>query len=195
MEHATLRTVLLLGRPGSGKGTQTELLAKRLGWKTLSSGNTFRALRDSEGVLGARVRATYDAGLLFPHWFPTYLFQNSVLNMAPEEGIICEGFSRSLEQAESFHEVLSWLGRQYVVINLDVSEEEAMRRQLGRHKVDARPDSDSPEKIKVRFAEYTKLTEPVIAYFREKGTLIEVNGEQTPDQIAEEIFNTIKEQV
>lgn len=186
------KTVLLLGRPGSGKGTQTDLLAKRLGWKTLSSGNIFREMREKEGPLGEKIRATYDAGIIFPAWFPGYLFLDSILNLDLEEGIICEGFSRSVDQAELFDEVLKWLGREYVVFNLEVSEEEALKRQLGRNAVDARTDSDTPEKIQKRFVEYTAKTAPVINFFKEKGTLVEINGEQTPEQIAEELYEKLQ---
>lgn len=187
-----LRTVLLLGRPGSGKGTQTELLAKRLGWKTLSSGNIFRALRDGDSKLSEKVRAMYDSGIIFPHWFPAYLFQNAVLYMDPEEGLICEGFSRAVDEAVLFDEVLKFLGRDYIVFNLGVSEEEAMRRQLERNKVDARTDSNTPEKIQIRFNEYTAKTEPVLAFFKEKGTLVEIDGEQTPEEIAKVLYERLE---
>lgn len=186
------KTVLLLGRPGSGKGTQTALLAERLGWKTLSSGNIFRAMREKEGPLGEKIRATYDAGIIFPSWFPGYLFLDSILNLPLENGIICEGFSRSFDQAELFDEVLKWLGREYVVFNLGVSEEVALQRQLGRNETDARTDSDTPEKIQKRFAEYTAKTEPVLAFFKEKGTLIEINGEETPEHIAAELYEKLQ---
>ncbi|MDR3547799.1 MAG: nucleoside monophosphate kinase [Candidatus Pacebacteria bacterium] len=192
MESHPVNTLFLIGRPGSGKGTQTELLAKKLGWKTLSSGNTFRELRTNEGSLGEKVRETYDSGKLFPHWFPIYLFQNEVLNLAQTDGLLCEGFVRAVDEAKAEDEVLAWLGRRYVVINLAVSEEEAMRRQLSRHEVDARPDSDSEEKIRVRFEEYTKRTAHVLDFFREKGVLIEVNGEETPEHIADELYEKLK---
>jgi adenylate kinase len=112
--------------------------------------------------------------------------------MNSTEGIICEGFARSIDQAELFDEALTWLGRKYLVFNLDVSEEEAMRRQLGRHKIDARPDTDSPEKLKKRFEEYTQHTEPVLKFFKEKGVLAEINGEQAPDQIAAELYSKLQ---
>lgn len=190
-----VKTVLLLGRPGSGKGTQTTLLADTLGWKTLSSGNTFRELRNSDSPLGQKVRAMYDSGILFPHWFPAYLFQNAILNMDPNEGIICEGFARAVEEAKLFDEVLTFLGRPYIAFNLAVSEDEAMRRQLSRNETDPRPDSDTEEKIRVRFNEYTTRTEPVLAFFKEKGTLIEINGEETPEHIAAELYQKLQERL
>jgi adenylate kinase len=192
MEDSHIKTVLMLGRPGSGKGTQTALLAEKLGWKTLSSGNIFREMRASEGTLGQNVRETYDAGLIFPDWFPNYLLLNSFLNADPKQGLICEGFGRTVDQAKLFDEVLDWLKRNYIVFNLAVSEQEAMKRQLGRNNTDARTDSDTPEKIQVRFNEYSAKTEPVIAFFKEKGTLVEINGEQTPEEIAQEIHSKLQ---
>jgi adenylate kinase len=189
----SIKTVLMLGRPGSGKGTQTSLLAEHQGWKTLSSGNTFRNLREGDGPLSVRVRETYDQGLLFPDWFPSYLFLNTLLNIKQEEGIVCEGFSRSVEQAQIFHEALEWLGRPYVVFNLEVSEEESTRRQAGRNKTDVRTDSGSPEIIQKRFAEYTNKTAPVLNFFKEKGTLVQIDGEQTPEQIAAELIQKLQE--
>jgi len=193
MESQPLRTVLLLGRPGSGKGTQTGLLAEHLGWKTVSSGNIFRELRNDQSPLGEKVRETYDTGVLFPGWFPTYFFLDAVLKLEAEQGVICEGFARSVDQAEVFDDALGWLGRKYVVFNLEVSEEEALRRQLSRHEIDARPDSDSPEKIKNRLHEYSERTQPVLKYFEKKGVLAQVNGEQTPEQIASELYGKLQD--
>ena len=161
MERATVNTVLLLGRPGSGKGTQTALLAEHFGWKTFSSGNMFRELRESKGFLGEKVREVYDQGVMLPNWFADYLLLDSLFKTDPAQGIVCEGFSRTVEQAKLFDEFMTWIGRPYAVFNLDVSEEESLRRQLDRNKVDARTDSDTPEKIKIRFEEYTKKTAPV----------------------------------
>jgi adenylate kinase len=185
--QSTTNTVLLLGRPGSGKGTQTELLAKRLGWKTLSSGNIFREMRSSPGPLGAK----YDSGRIFPDWFPGYLLLDTFFKLDASEGVICEGFSRTVDQAKLFDEALEWLGRNYIVFNLGVSEEEAGRRQIERNKVDPRSDA-TPEKIKIRFDEYTAKTEPVLDFFKEKGNLIEIDGEQTPDEIAEELYEKLQ---
>jgi adenylate kinase len=188
----SMNTVLLLGRPGSGKGTQTALLAERFGWQTFSSGNMFREMRESESFLGAKVREVYDQGVMLPNWFADYLLLDSLFKTDPATGIICEGFSRTVDQAKLFDEFLTWIGRPYAVFNLGVSEDEAMRRQLERTKVDARADSDTPEKIKIRFEEYTKKTAPVLEFFKEKGTLVEIDGEQTPEEIATELIEKIQ---
>src|SRR6202042_2184697 len=131
-------------------------------------------------------------GILFPYWFPGYLFENAVLNADMHEGLIAEGFCRSRKEAEVFDEVLTWLGRHYVVFNLAVSDEEAIRRQSHRNKTDVRADSDTHEKIQIRLKEYKDITEPVIDFFREKGKLIEIDGEQTPEEIAAELYEKLK---
>jgi adenylate kinase len=181
MENA--KTVFLFGRPGSGKGTQAKLLAEKKGWSIFSTGERFKAMRDEATPIAARVRASYDAGKLVPDWFASYLFEDAMLNLAPEAGVICEGFPRSVPQAELADGVLSWLERPYIVIHLDVPEDDALSRMIERAKVEHRPDSDDEEKIRARFATYRAQTEPVLEYFRGQGKLIEVDGTPSVDAI------------
>jgi len=176
-------TVLIVGRPGSGKGTQAKLLCGRQGWKHFSTGELFKKLRDEDTQLGHKVREAYDAGKLLPDWFATYLFEHEILELAPEDGIVCDGFPRSLAQAQIFDEILSWLSRPYAVLDLMVSEEEALRRQLERAKVEHRPDSESEEKIRVRFREYENATRPILDFFNNKGLVTEIDGEQSPEDV------------
>ncbi len=184
-------TVLLMGLPGSGKGTQAKKLAERLGWTHFSTGDTFKELREGEGPLAARVKETYDAGLYAPDWFATYLFEDTVLNLPKEQGIVCEGYPRTLPQAEIFDDTFSWLDRPYRAVYLLVREEEALRRQIERAKVENRTDSATPEQVQVRFEQYRANTEPLLNYFREKGVLVEVDGEKTPEEVQEEIAKAI----
>ncbi len=189
MEEAN--TILFIGRPGSGKGTQAEMLSKRLNWKIFSSGNQFREMRNGEGPLSDRVRESYDQGQLLPDWFADYLFTNGVLNLPPEEGVILEGFGRSRPQAELMYKILTWLGRRVVVVHLAVSEDETMRRQLDRAKNDPRPDSGTEEKVRARFAEYQANTEPALAFFKEQGILVDVDGEPDIETIHNDIVSKL----
>lgn len=189
MPHSNreIRTILFIGRPGSGKETQARRLADETGFHLFSTGERFRELREHRDALGERVKQVYDTGKLMPTWFADYLFEDALLRLPHGTGVIFEGTGRWREEAELFDEVASWLGRPYRAINLDVSEEEAMRRQLSRAQVSDRPDSNSTEKIRVRFQEFREHTQGAIDLFREKGALIDINGEQTPDAIAEDI--------
>lgn len=182
-----INTVLLVGRPGSGKGTQAKLLCQKLGWTHFSTGDKFKALREDTGGLGDRVRETYDAGKLFPDWFATYLFEHQILELGNDQGIVCDGYPRSLAQAQIFDETLSWLERPYLVLDLMVNEEEAIRRQVERAKVEHRPDSSTEEKIRVRMDAYENATRPILDFFRAKGLLKEIDGEQTPEAVEQAI--------
>lgn len=179
MENTKVQTLFLFGRPGSGKGTQAKLLAEKLGWSVFSTGTKFKEIRDGNGALSERVREAYDAGKLGPDWFASYLFEETVLNLAPSAGVVCEGFPRTLPQAELAHDVLAWLNRPYRVLNLEVPEEEALRRQVERAKSEHRPDSDDESKVRARFLTYRTQTEPILAFFKEKNVLTDLDG--TPD--------------
>lgn len=175
----TVKTILFVGKPGSGKETQAELLAKKIGFEIFSTGREFRKLKEDVSPLGVHVRETYEKGLLLPAWLASYLFQTAILHKRDEDGLIFEGTGRRLPEAELFHEVATWLGREYRVVNLDISDDEAVRRQVGR----GRADSDTEEKVRVRLAEYDAHTAPVIEFFRKQGVLVNVSGERSIEEI------------
>lgn len=182
-----INTIVLMGLPGSGKGTQAKRIASAKGWNHFSTGDLFRELRNGEGPLAERVREAYDSGKLLPDWFATYLFEEEILKLPADKGIIFDGYPRSPAQAEIFHETMEWLGRPYKVLNLSVPEDEALRRQLERAKVEHRPDSESEEKIRVRFSTYVANTLPVLEYFERKGNLITIDGTPTIEEIEKDI--------
>ena len=129
----------------------------------------------------------YDKGTLLPDWFADYLLEAGLLELDTHVGIICEGFGRTRSQAEHLSEIIAWLGRKLVVVNLEVSEEEVMRRMLERAKTEDRPDSNAIEKIQERLSKFTNETGPALEYFREKGLVIDINGELSPEDVAKEV--------
>ncbi len=187
MEQPDYRNVLLMGRPGSGKGTQAKRLAETYGWEHFSTGDRFKILRDAEGHLGASVREAYDAGKLLPDWFATYLFESVVLELDPEKGLVSEGYPRSLGQAETFDSILSWLNRPYKVLDLAVSNELVTERMLLRAETEHRPDSATEEQIKARLATYEEHTAPVLNFFRDRGMLVTIDGSVSPEEVTEAI--------
>lgn len=180
-------TVLIIGRPGSGKGTQAKILSRKLGWNRLSTGDRIKQIRDGNEPFSPRVREMYDKGILLPDWFADYLLESALLNLEPHVGVVLEGFGRTRSQAEHFCEITSWLGRNLTVFNLEVSEEEVMRRMLERAKAEHRPDSSSEEGIRARLKQFDEQTKPALEYFREQGYVTEIDGEMTPDKVAEAI--------
>jgi adenylate kinase len=188
MQSEQIKTFVFMGRSGSGKGTQAKLLSDTTGFAVFSSGEKFRELRAQPGVLGTRVREAYDTAQLLPAWFAEYLFEDALLKLAPDAGIIFEGTGRWREEAERFHEVAGWLGRAYRVLYLDIGEEEGRERQTKRALVQHRPDSNTAEKIKIRFDEYNAHTADALAYFRAQGVVIDIPAEGAIDAIHQDIM-------
>lgn len=179
-----------VGRIASGKETQCVQLAEKLGYTVFSTGGKFREIVASGSLLGNRIKADYEKGLLMPSWVANYMLEEFLFNLAPERGAIFEGSGRDVEQAKVIDEVCTWLGRSYTVLNLDVSEDEVVKRSLLR----GRDSTDKDESvIRMRLAEYNRLTKPAIEYFQQLGKCINVNGEQTPAEVHEEVMKKVAE--
>lgn len=190
-DMGNVTTVIITGRPGSGKGTQAKRLADERGWLHFSTGDKFKALREEASPLGAAVKEAYDAGKLLPDWFATYLFQEAILNLPPDKGVILDGYPRSRAQAETFNEIASWLARPYLAIDLTVPEDEVVKRMLLRAEDEHRPDSATEEQVRARLHTYDEHTAPVLGYFRDKGLLKELDGTGTMDEVAVRITEAL----
>jgi adenylate kinase len=186
-----LRTIVFMGRPGSGKETQANLLSEKTGFTIFSTGKKFRELRENTDVLGKHVREAYDTAKLLPPWFAEYLFQDALFKLHADDGIIFEGTGRAREEAELFDEVATWLGREYRVIYLDLEETEARRRQMERALVQNRTDSNTAAKITTRFDEYNTHTAKALDFFREKGVVIDVPAEGSIESIHDDIMSQL----
>lgn len=176
-----LNTVLFIGKPGSGKGTQSRLLSEKMGWKVVSTGDLFRAMAQEDSVVGRKTGEVIDNGLLMPPWFAIYLFQRAIFNAKADEGLIFEGSGRKPSEAELIVETLTWLGRPFKAVHIKVSDEDIVARLTGRRGEVARADDHEIER---RLEEYRTYTEAAIDIFRKSGHLIEVDGTPAPEVIA-----------
>lgn len=183
----SIKTILFVGPTGSGKGTQAELLGKKLGFPVFSTGDRYREIRSSDTYLGDLIRKALDEGYLMPGWFSTFLFEEALLYRAPEDGIICEGVGRTLFEVQQFHEVMGWLKRPYIAFSLNLGEEESVRRQLAR----GRMDSDTEEKLHVRFKAFTEQTSPAIAYLRAEGQVIDIDAGRTIEEVHADVCKAL----
>ncbi len=181
--------IFFVGRPSSGKETQSTRLAEKLGYKVFMTGKKFREIIASGSQLGARIKDEYEKGMLMPTWVADYMLQDFLFNLPYEEGAVFEGSGRDEEQAKTIEKVCAWLGRDYTVLNLEVGEEEVVKRALLR-KRDATDNDESI--IRNRLSEYNKLTSPAISYFRSVGKLIDIDGEKTPDEVHAQVIEAVK---
>lgn len=175
--------IVLIGIQGSGKSTQGELLQKRLNVPFLATGNIFRQLAKEENELGKYIREIMFAGYLIPDEKVLEIVSNYLAKPEYKNGYVLDGFPRTVAQAESFKD-----GADYVVY-LKVSDEEALKRISNRN--DSARKDETPEAIQRRVEAFHKQTEPVIEYYRKKGQLIEVNGEDSIEEIHKTIFSKI----
>jgi adenylate kinase len=183
------RTIFFVGKPGCGKGTQAKLLAEKTGWPIFGSGDEFRKIAKEDSVVGRKVKSEIEAGLLAPPWFAMYLYQKAVFSLLEDQSVIFDGFNRKVPEAELIIDSLSWLERPFEIVNIVISDEEAVKRLAIRGQSSDRVDDHFvPERLK----EYKKYTEAAIEVFRAKHGVIEINGEQSREKIAEDICAALK---
>lgn len=181
------RLFLFVGRIASGKETQGRMLAEKLNAPLFATGQKFREMISSNSPLGQRIKADYEAGKLMPAWVASYFFQDFLFTLPHASHAVFEGTGRAREEAEMFEQVTHWLGRPYTVFNLIVSPETVIARSLARK----RDAGDTEEAVKTRLAEYDRLTAPAIEYFTSLGKCIDINGEQSVDDIHRAVLSHV----
>jgi adenylate kinase len=184
------RTFLMMGRPGSGKGTQAKLLADKINGAVYSSGARLREMAASGSYFGLRAKKVMDTGDLMPVWVSQYLFEDVVLKLEPTDVIVFEGPGRILEEAKRIHEAMQWLERRYLVIYLDAPETVLRERLLKRAKLESRTD-DNAAVLQERFDNFTEITIQSINYFKSEGTLLTVNGDQSVEAVHADVLKAL----
>jgi len=182
--------LIFFGRSGSGKGTQAELLDKHLG-NTLhvSTGDLMRDLAKHDTDAGVKLKGVLDkGGLPFDQMATTLWMHEISYKLKKDQGLLCDGFPRRLNEAENLYDFLSWLERidNTKALVIEISREEAMRRLLLRARYD-----DDKDAISKRLDWYEDRVVPAINFFKDKRLVVEINGEQT----IEEVFNEILEKI
>jgi adenylate kinase len=183
--------IILLGPPGSGKGTQGALLSERTGLPRVSTGDLLRSAVQRDTPLGREAKQYMDQGLLVPDGVILGLIEEVLALPEAADGIIMDGFPRTVAQAEAVERLLAERRTSVdCVLSIDVPEEELVRRMTGRAKREGR-DDDTPEAMRQRFVVYQELTAPLIAYYKERGLLTSLSGIGGIEEIAERIQEAV----
>jgi adenylate kinase len=185
--------VLLLGPQGSGKGTQAARISAAYGLAHIATGDMLRAAIMDGTELGKQVRPIYDRGELVPDEFMIALIRERLEQEDADGGFVLDGFPRTMEQARALDEMLRGVGRELsVVFELQISDEECLRRLLERAEREGRAD-DTPEVIRKRLELYHSETEPLVEYYRARGNLVGIHAERTIEEVFEEIQEALEQ--
>jgi adenylate kinase len=184
---------LIVGPPGVGKGTQAARISEAFAIPTISTGDIFRSNIAQGTELGRQVKAIVDAGDYVPDTLTNALVEDRLRSADAADGFLLDGYPRTPDQVQHLDALLAADGQALdAVIRLLADREEIVRRLRKRALEQGRAD-DSEEAIRHRQEVYQRETEPVVAMYRDRGVLLEVDGLGEIDEITQRIFARLAE--
>ncbi len=211
--------VILIGAQGSGKGTQADLLAGELGLSHISSGDLFRQAAANKTEFGLKAKEYTDRGELVPDELTVAMILDRLAQPDCVKGVILDGFPRTVAQEQALEEGLQKVGKQIdLVVYLDVPREELLTRLSGRYicranqhvyNINTRPPKtpgvcdidgsplyqradDTGEAVQRRLDIFFSETIQLLDYFRDRGNLVTVNGNQSIEQVQKTLLKAIR---
>ena len=171
-----MKNLVIFGAPGSGKGTQSDLLVAKYGFRHISTGDVLRAEIKQGTELGRTAQQFIDKGQLIPDELMIEILASVYDSLCPCEGVIFDGFPRTIPQAEALKKMLAQRGTEVsAVLQLEVPEEMLTERLLNRGKTSGRAD-DNAETIRKRLEVYHSQTAPLAAWYAAEGKLHAIKG-------------------
>ncbi len=184
--------LILFGPPGSGKGTQSEKLIAKYGLKHLSTGDLLRNEISRQTPLGKEAQNFMDKGQLVPDEVVIGMISSALDDNPGAKGFLFDGFPRTAAQAKALDKLLKLKNAPIaVMLALDVSEEELIKRLLKRGETSGRSDDNNENVIKARILEYRTKTEVVADYYKKFDKVVIIKGEGTVDEIFSRLCNEI----
>jgi len=183
--------VIIFGAPGSGKGTQSELIISKYGLFHISTGDILRQEIKKQTELGLIAEEYIKTGQLIPDELIIKILAD-VLDANPEaKGYIFDGFPRTIAQGEALDKLLREKDTSIIaVLNLDV-DEKILTERLIKRGVEAGRTDDTPEVIQNRLEVYRNQTEPLKEYYKKKGKLFTLKGQSSIDEVFEQIVEVL----
>lgn len=211
---------IMLGKPGSGKGTQAEILSKNLSIPLISTGSLFYQYSQLDSDIGQAIKHVMDSGDLIDDALIMWVIKETLEQTEFKNGVIFDGVPRRLDQAKQLHDLLTELGHPYyIAFYINVNDDDVVQRISGRRicernkehvyhliynppthegicgvcggKLIQRSD-DSAEQVKHRIDVYMEETSPLIDYYKRKGLLYEVDGTKSIEDVHYTIVNIVR---
>lgn len=204
MSDERRKGIILIGAPGSGKGTQAKRLKDQLGYAHISTGDLLRAAVKEGTELGRRAKGFMDAGQLVPDDLVIDLLEQAIAQPEAQRGFLLDGFPRTMPQAEALDAAVTIDKVVDLVVPLQLIEERVTGRRMSPsghvYHVEYNPpkvegvcdvtgealyqrSDDTAEKVRERLAKFDSETRPVIAHYRAKGVVVEVDGVGDPEEV------------
>ena len=185
-----MSNLLIFGPPGAGKGTQADLISQKYHQTHLSSGDILRNGTDDEET-GKKIKELLSAGQLVPDSLMIGIMEKAIDKSVHNGGFILDGYPRTIPQAEALDAFFDKAGiTLHAVLNLELTETEAIGRILARGKTSGRSD-DNAETAKTRLEVYRAQTAPLLKYYRQQGKVIDIDGHPS----IEDVFKAISERL
>lgn len=183
--------IVIFGAPGSGKGTQSERIVAKYGINHISTGDVLRAEIKNGTELGKTAKGYIDQGQLLPDELIIDILASTLDSFKDSKGVIFDGFPRTIAQAEALKKMLAERGQSVnIMLDLDVPEDELMKRLIKRGQESGRAD-DNEETIKKRLNVYHNQTSPLIEWYAKEGIHHHINGLGELDRIFGDITAVI----
>ncbi len=183
--------IVLLGAPGSGKGTQAVRLVEKLKLPHISTGDLLRSAVEAGTELGRKAKMVIDRGELVSDDIMLGLITQRLSRDDAKNGFILDGYPRNITQAKALDEILEDLGQAMLeVLHIDVDAEILMQRIAGRAAEEGRSD-DAEEVVRNRLRIYSEQTAPVVEYYAAKGVLSRVLGQGTAEEVFQRIMSVL----
>ena len=210
--------LIILGRSGSGKGTQAQILSHEFNLEYIGTGDLLRKFSERENAAAHRMKETMAQGKLAPSWMPFFIWMEKLAYTDVHKGVLFDGSPRMLGEAITLDEVLDWFERKNIkVILIDISREIALKRLMKRRVcgtckrgayVENEKETpqthchycggdltiraeDNPEGIEARLNWFDQEVAKVLDHYRAKGNLITVNGENDSNIVHQEIVEAL----
>ncbi len=184
--------LVLLGPPGSGKGTQAIRLKEYLQVPHISTGDLLRAEVAAGSPLGLQAKEVMARGELVSDDILLGMLESRFSREDTQAGFILDGYPRNLAQAAALGELLAKLGQKFdAAVQLDVPSELLVERIAGRAQAEGRAD-DNPESVRKRLQVYADQTAPVIEFYRQQGELTVIDGVGSLDEVFARITEALK---
>lgn len=184
--------IVLLGAPGSGKGTQAKRLKVELTLAHISTGDLLRAAVKAGTPLGLQAKAVMEAGQLVSDDIVLGLLEERLAQPDTQPGFILDGYPRNIAQANALDALLTRVGQPlHVVVKLNVPDADIVKRCEIRFEQEHRAD-DNPETVRKRLAVYAEQTAPVADFYAQRGLLTEIDGVGTIEAIGDRVLAALR---